>query len=143
MDLARRAIEQAGQGAGGAADHVAGVMRAGLAAAEGRPAEAVQLYRTAIAGLREYGCRFEVALAIFEMLMLLGPEESAVRSVLAEARETLTELRAAVLLERFEALASGTGGGSSERAGGRPTGSSPLAARAADPSGTAARPATS
>jgi len=108
LDLVRQAIEAA-HPRGGASDHELTVMRAGLAAGEGNLAEAIPLYRTALAGLREYGCRFSVAHAIFDMLVLLGPGEPAVRSVLPEGREILADLRATVLLERFDALAGGAG----------------------------------
>jgi class 3 adenylate cyclase/tetratricopeptide (TPR) repeat protein len=103
-DLAHRALQAVGRGRGGVHDHDLAVIRAGIAAVEGRPTDAVPLYRSAIAGYREYGVRFSLAQATFDMLVLLGPAEPAVRSLLDEGRGILADLGATVLLERFDAL---------------------------------------
>jgi tetratricopeptide (TPR) repeat protein len=110
-DLVRRAIEASGTGRGRLVDHAVNVSRAGLLAMGGRRAEAVALYRSALDGFRDFGVRFSLAQAIFDMLLVLGPEEPAVRSVLGEGRAILEELRATILLERFDTLvANGTPG---------------------------------
>jgi tetratricopeptide (TPR) repeat protein len=103
-DLARRALEVVGAGHGGAHDHDLAILRAGIAAVEGRTGEAIPLYRSGIAGLREYGARFSVARAIFDMAVFLGPADPAVRPYLEEGRGILVDLRATVLLDRFEAM---------------------------------------
>ncbi|MCJ7712804.1 MAG: hypothetical protein MUQ32_18460, partial [Chloroflexi bacterium] len=103
-DLARRALEVVGVGLGGVHDHDLAVIRAGLAAVEGRTSEAVPLYRSAIVGFREYGVRFSLALAIFDMLTFIGPADPAVRPLLDEGRGILADLGATVLLDRFDAL---------------------------------------
>lgn len=97
------------EGADGSSDLQRATLEASLLAAEGQRQEAAQLFRSSVSGLRELGCRFSVALAIFDMLTFLGPDEPAVRSLLPEGREILADLEAAVLLERFDAVA-GVGG---------------------------------
>ena len=106
-DLARRALEVVGVGLGGAHDHDLAAIRAGLAVVEGRAAEAVPLYRSAIAGFREHGVRFSLALAIFDMLTFIGPTNPAVRPLLDEGRGILADLGATVLLDRFDAMVGG------------------------------------
>ncbi|MCJ7710735.1 MAG: hypothetical protein MUQ32_07860, partial [Chloroflexi bacterium] len=106
-DIAGRALEAAGQGFGGVHDHDLATIRAGLAAVEGRPADAIPLYRSAIAGFREYGVRFSLALAIFDMLTFIGPDDPAVRPLLDEGRAILSDLGATVVLDRFDVLVGG------------------------------------
>ncbi len=132
-DMARRAIEAMGSGRGRLESHELDAARAGLAAIEGRSSEAVALYRSALEGYRAFGLRFSVAETIFDMLALLGPEDPAVRAVLPEGRQILEDLRATVLLERFDALA-----GPAARAGG--DGGEPVPS--AMPAEAAPRPAT-
>jgi hypothetical protein len=93
-----------GAGLGGAHDHEVAILQAGVAAVEGRAGEAVPRYRAGIAGLREYGARFSVARAIFDMAVFLGPDNPAVRPYLEEGRAILADLRATVLLDRLDAL---------------------------------------
>ncbi len=97
------------EGADGSSGLQRATLEASLLAVEGRRQEAAQLFRSSVSGLRELGCRFSVALATFDMLTFLGPEEPAVRSLLAEGREILVDLEATVLLERFDALAGAAG----------------------------------
>lgn len=56
--------------------------------------------------------RFSLAFAIFDLVSLVGPTEPAVRPFLAEGRGILADLRATLLMGRFEAMvarsASGT-----------------------------------
>ena len=67
--------------------------------------EAVGLSRAALAGYRDAGCRFDVALTILDMAALIGPAEPAVRSAIPEGREILESLGARPLVERLDALA--------------------------------------
>jgi len=109
VDTARRMLEVAGAGSGGASDHDLEGIRAGVAASEGRRDDAVSLYRAALAGFRSYGMRFSFALTVFDMATFLGPDDPAVRSVLDEARGILEELEAHTLLARLDALESAAG----------------------------------
>ena len=68
------------------------------------PRDALGLYRSALAGYREAGCRFDVALTILDMAVLIGPDEPAVRASIPEGREILESLGARILLERLDAL---------------------------------------
>ena len=77
---------------------------AGIAALEGRVPEALGLYRSALAGYRDAGCRFDVALTVLDMAALIGPEEPGVRAVIPEGREILVGLGAPSLVERLDTL---------------------------------------
>ena len=91
---------------GGVADDDLSGLRAGIAAGDGRIPEALGLYRSALAGYRDAGCRFDVALTILDMAALIGTDEPAVRSVIPEGREILESLGARPLVERLDALVS-------------------------------------
>jgi hypothetical protein len=106
LDEVRQLLGRLEAGPDGASDHQRAALEASLMAVEGHTQEAAQLYRTAVSGFRELGCRFSVALAIFDMLTFLGPDDTTVRSLLPEAREILVDLKATVLLGRFDALAA-------------------------------------
>ena len=103
-DLAQSVLDAVGNKYGGAIDHDIAALRAGMAAAEGRTADALGLYRSALAGYRELGCRFDVALTILDMAALIGLDEPAVRSAIPEGRDILESLGAQTLLERLDAL---------------------------------------
>ena len=107
LDVARRVLDLAGSGTGGAADHHLEVLHAGIAVLEGRRDEAVTVYRSALSGYRSFGLRFSFALAVLDMATLLGMDDPAVRSVIDEGRAILQELGARVLLERLDALGAG------------------------------------
>ncbi len=107
LDMARRVLELAGGGPGGAADHDLEVVRAGIAALEGHRDEAVTLYRAALAGYRAFGLRFSLALAVFDMAVFLGLDDPATRSVIDEGRGILEELGARSLLARLDDLGNG------------------------------------
>ena len=111
VDVARRVLELAGLGPGGAADHDLEVIRAGIAALEGDVDAAVELYRSALAGYRSFGVRFSLAMAVFDMATFLGPDDPAVRSVIGEGRGILEELGARPLLAQLDALGAGGGPG--------------------------------
>jgi class 3 adenylate cyclase/tetratricopeptide (TPR) repeat protein len=108
-DVARQLLERAGAGPGGVVDHHLDVLRAGLAAVEGRRDDAVVLYRSGLAGYRSFGLRFSLALTILDMAKLLGPEDPAVRPVIDEARGILEELGARNLLAQLDALEAPVG----------------------------------
>jgi hypothetical protein len=107
----RRAATAIGTAIGGVTDVDKAAIDAGVAALEGRTADAIAGYRAALAGYRDYGCRFDLALAVFDMVVLLGPDEPAVASAIPEARAILVELGATALLERFEAAVARGGRG--------------------------------
>jgi hypothetical protein len=108
-DVGQQILELVGSGPGGVVDHHLEVLRAGLAALEGRRDDAVALYRSGLAGYRSFGLRFSLALTILDMAKLLGADDPAVRSVIEEARGVLEELGARKLLEELDALAAGAG----------------------------------
>ena len=105
-DVAKVVLDAIGRLHGGLIDNDIANLRAGLAAADGRVTDALTLYRSAIAGYREMGCRFDVALAVLDMAALIGPDEPAVRAAIPEGREILVSLGAQTLLERLDALES-------------------------------------
>jgi tetratricopeptide (TPR) repeat protein len=109
VDTARWLMELIAGGLGGAADHHIEAIQAGIAALEGRRDDAVALYRSAVAGYRTFGLRFTFALVVFDMAVLLGPDDPAVRSVIDEGRGIFEELGAATLLAQLDALAVGPG----------------------------------
>jgi hypothetical protein len=86
---------------GRSTDHRLAVLRAGLAALDGRSDEARAGYLAAEAGLRELGVRFELALACLEHATFLA-EEATARAAADEAREILAGLGATTLLARLE-----------------------------------------
>jgi class 3 adenylate cyclase/tetratricopeptide (TPR) repeat protein len=84
-------------------------LRAGLAALEGKPHEALALYRTAMNSWRDLGLVWDEALCAIDMVLLLGPGEPEVRAAAERARETLIRLRAKPFLERLDAaMAAGS-----------------------------------
>ena len=85
-------------------------LRAGLAALEGRRADAIAGYREALRGWRGLGCAFDEALAALDLAILLAPTEREMPeapAAIETARETLTRLGATPLLARLEAAARG------------------------------------
>ncbi|HVQ23089.1 MAG TPA: hypothetical protein VMT36_07425, partial [Candidatus Saccharimonadia bacterium] len=81
-------------------------LRAGLAALEGRRAEAVAGYRDALRGWQKLGCAFDEAMATVDMASLLAPTDQEMAEAAASietARETLSRLGALPLLARLEA----------------------------------------
>ncbi len=128
MGDAERVLEVVTDLFGGVTDFDKSNVRAGIAALQGRPAEALGLYRSALAGYRDAGCRFDVALTVLDMAALIGPDEPAVRAAIPEGREILVGLGAHSLVERLDALASeGKGSPASadrgmERRAAQPTG---------------------
>jgi hypothetical protein len=87
-------------------------LRAGLAALEGRRADAISGYREALRGWHALGCAFDEALAALDLAILLAPGEremAEASSVVDSARETLTRLGAGPLLARLDAGPMRTG----------------------------------
>ena len=85
-------------------------LRAGLAALEGRRADAVAGYREALRGWRQLGLAFDEAMAALDLAIVLAPTEREMSdgSVIIEgARETLSRLGALPLLTRLEAARTG------------------------------------
>jgi class 3 adenylate cyclase/tetratricopeptide (TPR) repeat protein len=84
-------------------------IRAGLAALEGRRAQAARDYRDALQELLDRGYGWTHALMALQMTTLLGPSEPDVVAAAEIARETLERARAKLLLQRLDA-ALGDGG---------------------------------
>jgi class 3 adenylate cyclase/tetratricopeptide (TPR) repeat protein len=78
-------------------------IQAGLAALDGRPADALALYRDAIRRFRDSGLPFDEALTAIEMATLLDPAEPEVRAAADAGREILARLGARPILEQLEA----------------------------------------
>ena len=78
-------------------------IRAGLAAHEGRSADALRLYRDAMTEWASLGLAYEEALTAVDAVLLLDPSEPEVRAAGERARGVLTRMGAAPLLERLAA----------------------------------------
>ena len=78
-------------------------IRAGIAALEGRSADALALYRDALAQWRDLGLVWDEALCGIDMATLLDPADPEVRAAAAAAREILARLGAAPFLARLDA----------------------------------------
>ena len=76
---------------------------AGILALEGRPAEALTLYRETLRGWRALDLAWDEALTVVDMVTFLGPDEADVRTAAEWARATLSRLGAQPYLERLEA----------------------------------------
>jgi hypothetical protein len=78
-------------------------IRAGLAALEGRPGDALSAFREALAGWRDLGSPWREALTATTMATLLEPADPEVRAAAEAAREILVRLRAAPFIARLDA----------------------------------------
>jgi class 3 adenylate cyclase/tetratricopeptide (TPR) repeat protein len=78
-------------------------IRAGIAALEGRPAEALPAYREALRAWSDLGLAWDEALCGLDMALLLDAADPEVRAAAASAREILTRLEAKPFLARLEA----------------------------------------
>jgi hypothetical protein len=78
-------------------------IRAGIAALDGRTAEAIALYRVAREGFRDLPVLWDEALIGIDMALLLDPRELDVQAAAARSREILTRLGARPFLDRLEA----------------------------------------
>jgi class 3 adenylate cyclase/tetratricopeptide (TPR) repeat protein len=104
--LADLAQVEATQRRGRAFDTDRSVIRAGIAALEGRGEEALAAYREALRTWRDLGCVWDEALCAIDMAILLDPAQPEVRTAGAAAREILVGLKAKPFIEKLdEALA--------------------------------------
>jgi tetratricopeptide (TPR) repeat protein len=93
---------EATQRRGRAFDVDRAVIRAGIAALEGRSDEALTAYREALRTWRDLGCVWDEALCAIDMAVLLDPALAEVRAAGATAREILVGLKAKPLIEKLE-----------------------------------------
>jgi class 3 adenylate cyclase/tetratricopeptide (TPR) repeat protein len=84
-------------------------IRAGIAALEGRPADALALYRDALREWRDLGLLWDEALCGLDMATLLDPADPEVRAAADAAREILVRLEAAPFLARLDAAMARSG----------------------------------
>ncbi|MEO8463618.1 MAG: hypothetical protein ABI555_10415, partial [Chloroflexota bacterium] len=78
-------------------------LRAGLAALDGRSAEALTTYRDAIRAWRDLDLAWDEALTGIDMATLLDPSQPEVQAAAAASREILVRLGAAPFIERLDA----------------------------------------
>jgi class 3 adenylate cyclase len=98
----REGLGQRDASAGRATDLRFAVLRAGLAALEGRTEDARAGYLAAEAGLRELGIRFELGLAALEHAVFL-PDDPSAAAAADQARAIFAELGVTTLLGRLPA----------------------------------------
>jgi hypothetical protein len=85
------------------------VIRAGLAALDGRVREALAMYRDAIRSWRDLGLLYDEAVTGLDMVILLDPGDAEVRAAAEVSRGILERLGALPLLDRLDAeLAKGS-----------------------------------
>jgi class 3 adenylate cyclase len=99
----REAFDKSAPGRRGEADAMAA--DAGIAALEGRTADARALYLQALRGLREIGLRTWLAMVTLDALASGSLDTDEHRRAADEAREIFTSVRAQGLLDRLDALA--------------------------------------
>ena len=78
-------------------------IRAGIAALEGRPADALSLYGEAVRAWRLLGLVWDEALCGIDMATLLDPADPEVRAAAESAREILVRLDAKPFIARLDA----------------------------------------
>ena len=83
-------------------------LRAGLAALEGQPANALALYREALNGWRDLGLVWDEALCGIDMATVLDPSTAEVRAAADQTREILVRLGAHPLVSMLEATMART-----------------------------------
>jgi class 3 adenylate cyclase/tetratricopeptide (TPR) repeat protein len=107
----RRVLDELGRvfskGAALSADIL--TIRAGLAALEGRPSEAMALYRDALRAWQALGLQWDEALCSIDMVSVLDPSEPEVRAAAESARAILTRLGAAPYLARLSTALARSG----------------------------------
>jgi class 3 adenylate cyclase len=79
---------------------------AGLAALEGRDAEALASYREALRAWQGLGLEWDEALCVIDMATVLDPADPEVRTAAERARSILARLAAEPMLERLESTLS-------------------------------------
>ena len=92
-------------------------IRAGIAALEGRPRDALTLYRECMRLWRDLGLAWDEALCAVTMATLLDPSEPEVRAAVETGREVLVRLKARPFLERLDAAAGRSGRSNLSHAG--------------------------
>ena len=100
-------------------------IRAGVAALEGRPAEALTLYRESLRAWQSLRLAWDHALAAIDAAALLRSDDPEIRAATDEARATLTQLGARPYLARLEAAL-----GAPKREAGTVYGTSPVSSPA-------------
>jgi hypothetical protein len=107
----RRVLDELGQvsskGAALSADLL--TIRAGLAALEGRTAEATSLYRDALRAWQALGLQWDEALCSIDMVTVLDPSDPEVRAAAESATSILTRLGATPYLARLSNALSRSG----------------------------------
>jgi class 3 adenylate cyclase/tetratricopeptide (TPR) repeat protein len=98
-----RAVFEATGGAGAIVDARRASLRAGIAALEGRPAEALPLYRDALRNWRSAGAVWDEVLTGISMAMLLDLADPEVAAAIESTRAILERLGAKPYLERLDA----------------------------------------
>jgi tetratricopeptide (TPR) repeat protein len=97
-------------------------IRAGLAALEGRPADALGQYREALRGWHDLGLAWDEALTGLDMATLLDPSQPEVRTAAESSRQILARLGAKPFLGRLDAaMARSLSAESSTTAAAEPT----------------------
>ena len=87
----------------GRAVHLANrTLEAGIAALEGRTADAVATYRDVLRGWQDLGLPWDEALAGIDMAFTLGPDEAAAVAAAATSRAILERLGARAMLARLD-----------------------------------------
>jgi hypothetical protein len=78
------------------------MIRAGVAALEGRTADAIALYRETLRALRDLGLAWDEAVCGLDMAILLDPTDPEVRAAGEAARETFVRLEAVPFIARLD-----------------------------------------
>src|SRR3954471_2217636 len=113
LEDARRLADAADE-AGGFGPLVAArrhTSRAGIAALEGRTADALSLYRDALRGWRSVHAVWDEALTGIDMATVLDPSEPDVAAAIKSTREILERLGAKPYLERLDAAVTSQSAG--------------------------------
>ena len=88
---------------GPAIDAQRNAIEAGIAALEGRPAEAVAGYRQALSGFHDLGLLWDEVVTTIAFVRLVGVDEPEVRRAADDARVILTRLEATAALDLLDA----------------------------------------
>jgi len=112
LDGARElfAIYEAQGGSGAIRSARMAALSAGIAALEGRNANALALYRVALDTWRTAGAVWDETLTGISMAQLLDHDEPEVAAAIKSTREILERLRAIPYLERLDSAAGSQGG---------------------------------
>jgi hypothetical protein len=84
-------------------DNRIATLEAGIAALEGRTAEATALYREALQGWQDLSLPWDEALTVIDMATLLAFTDPDLHRAVERAREFFTRVRAPTFLQRLEA----------------------------------------